>query len=460
MNLDSFSLILGTPLKLFTSGLIFAGALVLLFSGIRTWRLIKSLNAELLNRYWIILLALIGSFIIGYVISGLTILSGAGKVGTSEILFSGILFTGSLFVGLVVRVSFTTIQRLQEATYSMNFLSTLVSSINEALFIISPEGQIKQANNSLYELIEDDSKELESSDGFLINQSDTLSGCPIESILGDSPLISTNTIKKDIQKLPVCGQETSFQYGSNEETPVLFSAVPLRQEGSLTGVICTAQDITDRKRFENELQRENERLDTFTSMVSHDLRNPLNVATGRLELAQTDCDSEHLDAVEDAHERMERLIVDLLNLARQGEAVTDLEPVDLSVIAEECWENVDTNSATIVIKGDRTIQADDSRLKQVFENLFRNAIEHGGEDVSITIGDLETGFYTEDTGSGIPEDAHNEIFEVGYSTNEGGTGYGLGIVREIVKAHGWEISVTDSDDGGARFEITDVDLVE
>lgn len=456
----TLSSIVGIPLHLFTSGLIFAGALVLLFSGIHTWRLMKSLTADFLKPYWIILFALIGSFFIGYVISGLAILLGNVPVGTTHILFSGILFLGSIFVGLVVRVSSGTIRQLQETTYSRDLLSTIVNSINEALFILSPEGQIEQANNSLYELIEDESKEFEASDGFLPDQSDTLSGSPIESILGDPPIISTETIEENIENLPFSSQETRFQSGSDEEIPVLFSAVPLRQDGKLTGIVCTARDITEQKQFEHELQRENERLDTFTSVVSHDLRNPLNVATGRLELAQGDCDSEHLDAINDAHERMKTLIEDLLSLARQGEAVTDPEPVDLSVIVDKCWENVETTGSSLTINGNRTIQADESRLKQVFENLFRNAVEHGGEDVSITIGNLETGFYVEDTGSGIPEDAYDEIFEVGYSTVQEGTGYGLGIVREIIEAHGWEVTVTDSDAGGARFEIADVELVE
>jgi len=460
MRLYAFSLIPGTPLTLFASGLILAGAIVLLVSGIHTWRLVKSLDADFLKRYWVILLALIDSFFIGYVISGLAILSGTVPVGTSHILFSGILFLGAIFVGLVVRVSSGTIRQFQETTYSRDFLSTIVNSINEALFIISPEGQIEQANNSLHKLIKDDSKEFDSPEGFLPDQSDPLSGAPIESILGDPPILSTETVAEDIENLPFKSQETRLESGSDGETPVLFSAVPLRQDGKLTGIVCTARDITDRKQFENELQRENERLDKFTSVVSHDLRNPLNIAAGRLELAQSDCDSKHLTAVEDAHERMATLIENLLSLARQGETVTDPEPIDLSAIADGCWANIETTGATLTINCDQTIQADKTRLKQVFENLFRNAVEHGGEDVSITIGDLETGFYIADTGAGIPEDAHDEIFEVGYSTAQGGAGYGLGIVKEIVEAHGWEIRVTDSDDGGARFEITDVKFVE
>ena len=67
------------------------------------------------------------------------------------------------------------------------------------------------------------------------------------------------------------------------------------------------------------------------------------------------------------------------------------------------------------------------------------------------------GFYVEDDGPGIPEGERERVFEDGYSTVEGGTGFGLNIVREIARAHGWEVRVTESAAGGARFEISGVE---
>lgn len=92
----------------------------------------------------------------------------------------------------------------------------------------------------------------------------------------------------------------------------------------------------------------------------------------------------------------------------------------------------------------------------ILANLFRNAVEHGGDDVTVRVGALApgTGFYVADGGAGLPETARDETFEFGYSTAEDGTGFGLAIVTEIAEAHGWEIHVTDSEEGGARFEIT------
>ncbi|WP_436344294.1 ATP-binding protein [Natronorubrum sp. FCH18a] len=227
---------------------------------------------------------------------------------------------------------------------------------------------------------------------------------------------------------------------------------------------------------EDVLRRQNDRLDAFASIVTHDLRNPLNVAEGRLELACEETDSEHLEDVATALERMETLIDDVLALSRQGDAVSDPEPVPLSELAETCWETVATAEATLVTDTTRTIRADRSRLRQLLENLFRNCVEHGstnsrprvddcvehGDDVTVTVGALEnaTGFYVEDDGRGIPEAERETVFESGYSTGETGTGLGLAIVNDIVDAHGWDRAVTEGTAGGARFEITGVEFAD
>lgn len=208
-----------------------------------------------------------------------------------------------------------------------------------------------------------------------------------------------------------------------------------------------------------ELQRRNDRLEEFASVVSHDLRNPLSVAEGRLELAREECDSEHLDGVAQAHDRMRSLIDDLLTLGRTGDTVSELEPVDLANLTADCWENVDTAGASFTTEIDRQILADRSLLHQLFENLIRNAIDHCSPDVTVTIGELDNGFYFEDDGPGIADEERDAIFDLGYSTTENGTGFGLSIVEQVTYAHGWDIRVTDSSLGGARFEITGAEFV-
>lgn len=215
------------------------------------------------------------------------------------------------------------------------------------------------------------------------------------------------------------------------------------------------RDVTDREERERELETQNERLGEFASIVSHDLRNPLNVATVALELAAADGGDDDLETARNALERMAELIDELLTLAQVGEPPTDVETVELAETAEACWRNVATADATLVTGSASTVRANESRLGQLLENLYRNAIEHGGSGVTVTVGDLdgEAGFYVEDDGPGVPETERDRIFESGYSTHEDGTGFGLSIVRDVAAGHDWEVRVTEGTAGGTRFEI-------
>jgi signal transduction histidine kinase len=86
-----------------------------------------------------------------------------------------------------------------------------------------------------------------------------------------------------------------------------------------------------------------------------------------------------------------------------------------------------------------------------------DAVEHTETGVTVRVGTLEDGFYVEDDGPGIPEDDREQVFERSFSTAADGTGLGLSIVTSVVEAHGWSITATDGQDGGARFEISGVD---
>lgn len=234
---------------------------------------------------------------------------------------------------------------------------------------------------------------------------------------------------------------------------------PIIIEGNVTRIVGVARDLTERIEREEELQRQNKRLDEFANVLSHDLRNPLNVAQGRTDLIAEECESEHIQPVTDALDRMEQMIEDTLTLARKGEKVTAVESIHISDIADECWSMVARDEATITIQDEFTFQGDPSRVQHILENLFRNAVQHGGKGVSIRIGALgDEGFYVEDDGPGIPVDMRETVFEAGESTGEKGTGFGLTIVRRIADAHGWDVSVTESDSGGARFEFSGVEV--
>ena len=212
-------------------------------------------------------------------------------------------------------------------------------------------------------------------------------------------------------------------------------------------------DVTERRRRQEALKAKNDRLDSFAEVLSHDLRNPLSVASGSAELARNQPEDRHFDRLANAHDRMSEIIENMLTLARSGDAVADMAAVDVGESARDAWSLVDTADATLTVDDTRTIEADPQRLQQLFENLFRNAVEHGGEAVTVRVGTTESGFYVGDDGPGIPAEERASVFDSGVSGEMDGTGVGLAIVQTIVDGHGWTISVTDSWAGGARFDI-------
>jgi signal transduction histidine kinase len=238
---------------------------------------------------------------------------------------------------------------------------------------------------------------------------------------------------------------------------VLQSAVT--SNNMVAGHVLLLRNITEKEERIQELERVNQQLDQFASIVSHDLRNPLNVARGRVDIARKKLDSEDLDIASNALERMQAIIEDVLMLTRQGQAVSDMEWRRLSEIAESCWGNCDTGEANLVIESDLRVQCDPSRLKRLFENLIRNAIDHAGVNSTVRVGSLagESGFYVADDGPGFPEEDRDRLAEYEYSTVEESSGLGLAIVKEITQAHSWHLRLTESSDGGARIEITDVE---
>jgi len=209
------------------------------------------------------------------------------------------------------------------------------------------------------------------------------------------------------------------------------------------------------------------------SVITHDLRNPLDVAKAHLRAARDTGDPEHFDAVADAHDRMERIIRDVLTLARGDEAVSVSEGVSIRTAAEDAWQSVDTAGAVLdMAETLPTTTADPDHVRRLFENLFRNSVEHGARGgpssangavetpspgptagVTVTVDALDDGFYVADDGPGIPAGTRDAVFDPGYTRADSGTGLGLAIVDEIVAAHDWELRLTTAENGGARFEV-------
>ncbi|MFD1644970.1 histidine kinase N-terminal 7TM domain-containing protein [Haloarchaeobius litoreus] len=227
------------------------------------------------------------------------------------------------------------------------------------------------------------------------------------------------------------------------------------------GRVALINDVTDRERRKGmlrrrteELERQNEQLDQFAGVVSHDLRNPLNVARGYLETV--DGNEDAVAEVDHSLGRMEAIIDDVLTLAREDRTLGETEQVTLDSLAREACGDVATGDAELVVDDSASFEADPDRLLSLFENLFRNARDHAGPSVTVTVGTTETGFYVADDGPGIPESERDSVLEFGYTTTDSGTGFGLAIVTQVAHAHGWNVDVTESENGGGRFEFGNI----
>lgn len=228
------------------------------------------------------------------------------------------------------------------------------------------------------------------------------------------------------------------------------------------GYVVVLRDITDRKRRERRLEEQNQRLEEFADIVSHDLRNPLSTARGWTDTIEKELTNEQPDIekvienighVNRSHERMDELIEVLLTMARQGQTIDNPVPISLENCVAEAWQTAATDDMELIVDTSQRVETDPRRLRQAFENLFRNADDHGRAS-TVYVTDTPGGFAIEDDGEGIPEADRESLFEFGYTTDHEGTGIGLAVVKRIVEAHGWRITVDESEHGGARFEIT------
>lgn len=337
-------------------------------------------------------------------------------------------------------------EREQRLESEREFVQASLNALTDIFYFVDTEGNFQRWNHTLPEVTGYTDEEIGS-----MNALDFFDGEDreaIESAISDILQTGSNVTEAAITTKD--GREIIHE----------FRGVRMTDDGGTpTGIIGIARDITARKQREADLRAERDRLDEFAGVISHDLRNPLTIASGRLELAQAECSSEHLIDAAAAIARSQALIDDVLTLARSGDTIGNVESVPLATLVEDCWEVIPGEQATLTVEASQTVSADPNSLRQLIENLLANAVEHGGEDVTVSVGDFADGVYVADDGVGIPESERSKILETGYSLSEETTGFGLGIVKQIVDAHGWDIRVTDSADGGTRIEISGMDIV-
>ena len=332
----------------------------------------------------------------------------------------------------------------KERERELRMFREAVEEAGHAVLVTDTDGTIEYANPAFEEMTGYDRQE-------------AIGNTPAMLKSGEHDQAFYQDLWKTITNQEVWDGEIINECKDGEQFVIDQTIAPLTDDGELTGFVAINRDITELKEQRRELRRQNERLETFGRTVAHDLRNPLNVIDANLNIARhADNPDEAHTKIQEAVDRMEVLIDELLALAKQGKSVLDPQPASLEDVARAAWNTVDTRVMRLEVV-DTTFLMDESRVQELFANLFRNTREHVGEDAAVRVGTLPDGFFVEDDGPGIPPDKRDAVLTSGFTTSEEGTGFGLSIVTQIAEAHDWEVTISDGSDGGARFEFHGVE---
>lgn len=253
------------------------------------------------------------------------------------------------------------------------------------------------------------------------------------------------------------------------------------KENKLIGFMLISRDVTERKRAEatlqkysDELVRSNKELELFASIASHDLQEPLRVVTGFAQLLdrryrdKLDAEaSEFISFIVDGAGRMHQLIKDLLDYSRVTTRGKPLEAVDANGVVSRALSNlkmsVDECGAEITVDALPEVNADESQLVRLFQNLIGNAVKYRGEAAPrIRVSAKKEGntwvFSVADNGIGIDPQYHERIFQIFQRLHDKdeypGTGIGLAVCKRIVERHGGRIWVESAQGKGSVFYFT------
>jgi PAS domain S-box-containing protein len=305
-------------------------------------------------------------------------------------------------------------QSIQTAVRARQRLTELTEQSNELLWVFSGDWTEIQFVNSRYESLYGRSVDL-------------LKANPTEFMTAIHPDDQDRVIEA-MQRVST-GESVDLEFRITRPDDQLrwmrAEAKPVVEDGTVERIVGASRDITERKQREPQV-----------------------------------------GSVERVSNSTEQHIADLLTLARNGEAALDSEPVPLQTVVEQCWQTVETGDATLELRTSAVVRADPRRLRQLFEHLIRNSVEHeqtprterqadtgeqrvttsisqssgASADLTLTVGELDDGFYVAADGVGVPADERVAVFDA------------------IADAHGWSIAVGESEAGSARFEITGVEF--
>jgi two-component system sensor histidine kinase PilS (NtrC family) len=265
-------------------------------------------------------------------------------------------------------------------------------------------------------------------------------------------------------------EETTLKRADGEVIHLGLSKSPLRDmHGAVVGSILIFQDITRIKDMEEQIRRA-DRMVSIGQMaagIAHEIRNPLASHTGSMqvlkeEMTLSDGDSDLMNIILRESERLNQLVTDFLLFAQPPKSEFSL--ITLSELVDETLQMLRNSpqfnghiSLSTTFSHEARVLGDPHQLKQVFWNLFLNAVQemNGGGELAVVVEQEKDSIKlcVSDTGKGVAAQDREKIFEPFFTTKESGTGLGLAIVHRIVETHGGKIRVDSEIGRGTTFTL-------
>ena len=341
-------------------------------------------------------------------------------------------------------------RQLAEQARDRSRMEAILSGMIEGVIVVDPQGRLQLANEAAMRMLK-------------------LDALPIGRHYVESirhPAIAELVAAALAGRIP----EGLQMSPPRDATRTIMARAAPAAGGSQHGAVLVLHDITELRRAD-QIRRD------FVANVSHELRTPLTAIRGYVEaLAEGDTSVEQsrsfLDIITRHTERMERLVKDLLRLARldAGQEVVDSVSCDarnlIQAVVAELGSALDLRHQRVEIviapQGE-TVRADPTKLHDVLRNLVANAITYSPEHTSIRVGTARNGssfvLSVADQGPGIPEEDLPRVFERFYRVDKsrardpGGTGLGLAIVKHLVELHHGTVAAENRPDGGTMVTV-------
>ncbi|MFW6458692.1 MAG: PAS domain S-box protein [Halodesulfurarchaeum sp.] len=320
----------------------------------------------------------------------------------------------------------------------------LVDAIPDPILLIEPGGEIIEANQAAKQRLG------YTSAGILDLSFDDL-------MVADRTDWIESRIRADDSEAVVF--ETQFRTIDGVKIPVEV-AVKRIDYFTTEAMVAISHDLSEHRQYERQLESTNARLEEFTTVVTQDLRNPLTVAKGWTEIAQKAHQIKELDKIATSLDRMDEIIKYTLTLAHEGDGIGHLSKVDLNDVAWESWQAIDTHSADFKNNIESTARGDYGRIAYLFRTLFQRSVDLADTEPKIRVGELRSGsgFFVADDGPKLQMDDRGSVNYSSHLGQSESETFDLMAVKRIADAHGWNLSLKESEAGGAKFEFRGVEM--